>query len=133
MTAHVADFGIAKLLLRDDNSMIIASMPGTHGYMAPEYGTFGMASCKTDMFSFGIMLLEVFAGKRLTNPMFVGELSIRQWVHRGFPTELIGLLCSSNSPCKRMSMTMSDVAVTSKKIKKDYTHSMLTAAITATQ
>ena len=52
----------------------------------------GQASRKTDVFSFGIMIPEVFTGRRPTDPMFIGGLTLRQWVSQAFPGNLIDIL-----------------------------------------
>ncbi|KAK9276253.1 hypothetical protein L1049_005784 [Liquidambar formosana] len=61
--AVVGDFGLAKLLDHRD-SHVTTAVRGTAGYIAPEYLSTGQSSDKTDVFAFGILLLELITGQR---------------------------------------------------------------------
>ncbi|KAL7591025.1 hypothetical protein Lser_V15G33046 [Lactuca serriola] len=61
--AIVSDFGISKLMNPDD-SRVVASMRGTRGYIAPEWLLGLGISEKSDVFSYGIVLLELIGGRR---------------------------------------------------------------------
>ncbi|CAN0909890.1 Proline-rich receptor-like protein kinase PERK4 [Linum grandiflorum] len=61
--AKVADFGLAKLN-RDNFTHISTRVMGTFGYMAPEYASSGKLTDKSDVFSFGVVLLELISGRR---------------------------------------------------------------------
>ncbi|KAG6642333.1 hypothetical protein CIPAW_09G135500 [Carya illinoinensis] len=79
MIAHVADFGIAKLL--GDEDLIKRTMTlATIGYMAPEYGSEGIVSTRGDVYSYGILLMETFTRKKPTDNMFVEEMNLKLWV-----------------------------------------------------
>ncbi|XP_060208120.1 proline-rich receptor-like protein kinase PERK1 [Lycium barbarum] len=63
--AKVADFGLAKFLSDSSHhvSHVSTRVVGTFGYLAPEYAQSGKASDKSDIFSFGVMLLELITGR----------------------------------------------------------------------
>ncbi|XP_050138691.1 probable LRR receptor-like serine/threonine-protein kinase At3g47570 isoform X2 [Malus sylvestris] len=90
MVAHVADFGIARLIGGGD-SMTETMTLATVGYMAPEYGMEGSVSTRGDVYSFGIVLMETFTKRKPTDEMFVGEMDLKQWVADSlFPDAAIG-------------------------------------------
>ncbi|GFY96351.1 proline extensin-like receptor kinase 1 [Actinidia rufa] len=61
--AKVADFGLAKFS-SDANTHVSTRVMGTFGYLAPEYAASGKLTDKSDVFSFGVMLLELITGRR---------------------------------------------------------------------
>ncbi|XP_024184463.1 G-type lectin S-receptor-like serine/threonine-protein kinase RKS1 isoform X3 [Rosa chinensis] len=64
MNPKISDFGMARIFhgdqLQDKTSRIV----GTYGYMSPEYAVFGRFSTKSDVFSFGIIMLEIVSGQK---------------------------------------------------------------------
>nr|SSC84615.1 At421380-like [Capsella grandiflora] len=64
MTPKISDFGMARIFGRDDTESITRKVVGTYGYMSPEYAMDGIFSVKSDVFSFGVLLLEIISGKR---------------------------------------------------------------------
>ncbi|KAL8461344.1 hypothetical protein ACS0TY_032720 [Phlomoides rotata] len=64
MSAKISDFGLARIFSDDQNLANTKRVVGTYGYMAPEYAMEGVFSVKSDVFSFGVILLEIISGKR---------------------------------------------------------------------
>ncbi|XP_058109122.1 probable LRR receptor-like serine/threonine-protein kinase At3g47570 [Magnolia sinica] len=141
MIAHVGDFGLARFLSKVAQSSSVG-MKGSIGYIAPEYVMGGKASTQGDVYSYGILLLEMITGKGSTDDMFKDNLSLHHFAKMALAervmeivdpqllleeveaiqgnenqinsrnrmhdclisTVKIGVLCSIESPRKRMQM-----------------------------
>ncbi|KAL4577361.1 hypothetical protein LXL04_013470 [Taraxacum kok-saghyz] len=77
--AQVADFGLAKLAM-DSNTHVTTRVMGTFGYMAPEYASSGKLTEKSDVFSFGVVLLELITGRKpVDGSQPLGDESLVEW------------------------------------------------------
>ncbi|VAI89570.1 hypothetical protein VPH35_130313 [Triticum aestivum] len=137
MAAYVIDFGLARFEFSTSNAHqdISASsgrLKGSIGYIPPEYGMSGQISTKGDVYSFGVLLLQLITGCSPTGEKFSDGISLHEFVDRAFtknihevvdPTMLqddrnaadlmkncvipliaIGLSCSTTSPKDRPDM-----------------------------
>ncbi|XAR68187.1 Non-specific serine/threonine protein kinase [Bertholletia excelsa] len=128
LNAKISDFGLAKLD-EEENTHISTRIAGTVGYMAPEYAMRGYLTDKADVYSFGIVALEIVSGKSNTNYRPKEEfVYLLDWAYvlqeQGNLLELVdpnlgsnyskeeamcmlhvGLLCTNPSPTLRPSMS----------------------------
>ncbi|KAL6864854.1 hypothetical protein ACP4OV_016005 [Aristida adscensionis] len=129
----ISDFGLAKLFDTDQSQVVTRHIAGTYGYMAPEYAMRGQYSVKSDVFSLGVLLLEIVTGRKnssFTNFNQSHDLLSLVWEHwtTGKVADIvdpflrsrapqdqilklvnIGLLCVQDSPVNRPMMSSVNV------------------------
>ncbi|XP_076949796.1 G-type lectin S-receptor-like serine/threonine-protein kinase At1g67520 [Bidens hawaiensis] len=69
MNPKISNFGMARIFKQDETEATTKRVVGTYGYMSPEYAMEGTFSEKSDVFSFGVLILEILSGRR--NSSFV--------------------------------------------------------------
>ncbi|XP_019192626.1 PREDICTED: G-type lectin S-receptor-like serine/threonine-protein kinase At4g27290 [Ipomoea nil] len=82
MHPKISDFGTARIFKDNVDQASTKSIIGTYGYMSPEYAMNGCFSEKSDVFSFGVMVMEIVSGKRnndFYNPNHVSNLLGHAW------------------------------------------------------
>ncbi|KAM4130549.1 hypothetical protein ACJW30_01G109200 [Castanea mollissima] len=75
--AHLGDFGLARMLQND--ASVPTTLAGTTGYLAPEIGFIGKATPESDVYSFGMVVIEVVCGKRAKGLMDEHSLADHVW------------------------------------------------------
>jgi len=66
--ARLSDFGLAKLGPVGDKTHVSTRVMGTYGYCAPEYAMSGKLTVKSDIYSLGVVLLELITGRKAIDP-----------------------------------------------------------------
>ncbi|KAL0535163.1 hypothetical protein IC582_029487 [Cucumis melo] len=102
MNAKISDFGMARIIQMDQSQGNYTSrIVGTYGYMSPEYAMHGNFSMKSDIYSFGVLVLEIISGRK-NNTFYLSDLaediSTYAWAlwKDGIPLELLDPMLQDN-------------------------------------
>ncbi|CAN1187541.1 Probable LRR receptor-like serine/threonine-protein kinase At3g47570 [Linum perenne] len=88
MVAHVGDFGLARFISAIANpSSSSIGIKGTVGYAPPEYGMGNQVSVEGDVYSYGVLLLELFTGRRPIEETFKEGLDLHNMVKRALSNQ----------------------------------------------
>ncbi|KAF8031898.1 hypothetical protein BT93_D0955 [Corymbia citriodora subsp. variegata] len=100
MMARVGDFGLAKIIstvsaeaigVQDQGNSTSTAVRGSIGYVPPEYGMGHKVSTLGDAYSYGILLLEMFTGKKPTEESFEHHLNLHNFVQMALPDQAMGI------------------------------------------
>ncbi|CAJ2672357.1 unnamed protein product [Trifolium pratense] len=80
----LSDFGLAKFGPTGDQSYVATRVMGTHGYCAPEYATTGKLTMRSDIYSFGVVLLELITGRRAYDDTLEHDKHLVDWARPMF-------------------------------------------------
>ncbi|XP_008786507.2 brassinosteroid LRR receptor kinase BRI1 [Phoenix dactylifera] len=80
LEARVSDFGMARLMSAMDTHLSVSTLAGTPGYVPPEYYQSFRCTTKGDVYSYGVVLLELLTGKRPTDSADFGDNNLVGWV-----------------------------------------------------
>ncbi|XP_034925313.1 uncharacterized protein [Populus alba] len=80
LEARIADFGLARMMTYKNET--VSMVAGSYGYIAPEYGYTLKVDEKSDIYSFGVVLLELLTGKMPLDPAFGESVDVVEWVRR---------------------------------------------------
>ncbi|XP_039142259.1 probable receptor-like serine/threonine-protein kinase At5g57670 isoform X2 [Dioscorea cayenensis subsp. rotundata] len=86
---QISDFGLAKWLPSEWTYCAVKPIEGTVGYLAPEYFMHGIVDEKTDVFAFGVFLLEIISGRK---PVDGSHRSLLSWAKTYLDDEMVHLL-----------------------------------------
>ncbi|RID78496.1 hypothetical protein BRARA_A01319 [Brassica rapa] len=143
MNPKISDFGLSTIFATEQTRGNTKRIAGTYGYMSPEYAMHGQYSMKSDIYSFGVLILEIISGKkngsvnRMDESSTDGNLVTYAWRlwKNGSPLELvdpaigrnyqsnevtrcihIALLCVQDNPIKRPLLSTIILMLTSNTI-----------------